>query len=169
VLPQADILQTIAEIAIAIAGFAALAGAFGTARSEAQNSTAAFHSLRLVVINGLFLLVSALIPLVLFDYGLAASTTWRLSSGLVLANNLIGLVRTLVKDEGALAQTNEWNLRHIMWAIEVVCLAALVANVFAVFKEFASALYLTFLVAQVARVAMMFLRFFEIAFTREST
>ena len=95
--------------------------------------------------------------------------TWRLSSGLVLANNVIALVRTIVKNEGALAQANEWNLRHIMWAIEVVCLAALVANVFAVFKEFASALYLTFLVARVAQVAMMFLRFFEIAFTREST
>ena len=119
--------------------------------------------------SGLFVLISALIPLVIFDFGLAASTTWRLSSGLVLANNLIGLVRSLVRDDNALAQTNDWNLRHIMWAIEVVCLAALVANVFGIFKEFASALYLTFLVARVAQVAVMFLGFLEIAFTREST
>jgi len=167
-LPQADILQTIAEVAVAVAGFAALAGAFSSGRLDAQDVVSGFQSLRLVVLSGLFVLTAALIPLVISEYGLTASTTWRLSSGIVYGINLIALVRNRNAIDSGF-QENGWFALPITMILEAACHAVLLANIFGVFGEFASALYLTFLVSRFAQMAMMFLRFFEIAFMRGST
>ena len=76
----------IAQIAGTFAGFAALAGVVGRrARGSTRHDV---ERLRTVILVGVMVIVTALIPIVVEGYGLIESAVWRVSSGLALVINL---------------------------------------------------------------------------------
>ena len=84
---QADLLLTIAEIAIALAGFAGVVAAFGTFRL-APEATA--FRVRLMVTEAVMVLVAALLPFVIATFGVSESTALRISAFL-LGLGMIGV------------------------------------------------------------------------------
>jgi hypothetical protein len=87
VLTESDTLQTIAEVSVALAGFAALAGAIG--EREGPTGRLSFQRLRFVVLVGVLLLMLSLLPLVIAGYGVSPASVWRASSGAAFVLNLI--------------------------------------------------------------------------------
>jgi hypothetical protein len=77
---QADLLLTIAEIAIALAGFAGVVAAFSTFRLAPE---ATVFRVRLMVAEALMVLVAALLPIVIVKFGVSESTALRISAFLM--------------------------------------------------------------------------------------
>ena len=80
-----DVLIGIAQIAGTFAGFAALTGIVG--RRARGSSRYGVERLRTVILVGVMVVVTALIPTVVEGYGLNETTVWRVSSGLALVIN----------------------------------------------------------------------------------
>ena len=80
-----DVLIGIAQIAGTFAGFAALTGIVG--RRARGSSRYDVERLRTVILVGVMVVVTALIPTVVEGYGLNETTVWRVSSGLALVIN----------------------------------------------------------------------------------
>ena len=78
-----DTLLTLAEIAIAVLGFAGLIGVFAR-RRKLESFSEEFLKLRWLLDYGLFALISALIPFLIMASGLSAEMGWRLSSAVLL-------------------------------------------------------------------------------------
>lgn len=85
-MPESDILLTVAELSVAFAGFATLAGVLGKPRS----AHAAFMNaarLRGMLESAVLALAFALIPFVPFLFGLDQDASWRLAAvGFLMAN-----------------------------------------------------------------------------------
>jgi hypothetical protein len=76
-----DTLLTISEIAIAIIGFTGLIGILAR-RQRVEMFSEEFFKLRFMLEYGLLTLGSALLPFLVFNFGLSDPTSWRISSGL---------------------------------------------------------------------------------------
>lgn len=79
-----DVLLTSAEVSVAFVGFASLIGVF-YARTEGRLPEGVRLSLRSLLDYGLMALVACGLPLLLRETALPATTSWRLSSGLMAA------------------------------------------------------------------------------------
>jgi len=77
---QAELLQTIAQISIAFAGFAGVVAAFSKFRLAPE---AAIFRVRLMVVVALVTLLFSLFPFLPPKFGLSASASWRLSAFLL--------------------------------------------------------------------------------------
>ena len=85
-MPESDILLTVAELSVAFAGFATLAGVLGKPRSaEAAYMNAS--RLRGMLESAVLALVFALIPFVPILFGLEIDLSWRLAAGAFLLAN----------------------------------------------------------------------------------
>jgi hypothetical protein len=140
-----DVLLSIAEIAAAFAGFAALAGVIG--RRSAESEERDFERLRSVVLASLVVVVALLVPIVLLRFGLSGFVAWRLASGLALALNILGMVQ--VFRGGTYTPTG--------YTLEAIMDVALMANLLALFPENMAALYLAFLVLLLCQAVVAFL------------
>jgi hypothetical protein len=83
-----DTLLTLAEIAIAVLGFAGLIGVFAR-RRKLESFSEEFLKLRWLLDYGLFALVAALVPFLVMASGLSPASGWRVSSAALLAAYLI--------------------------------------------------------------------------------
>ena len=140
-----DILLSMAEIAAAFAGFAALAGVIGRRSAESQQLD--FERLRSVVIASLVVVVASLLPIVLSRFGLSDVVAWRLASGLALALNLLGMVQVF----------RGGTYTPMGYALEALMDVALLVNLIALFPQNMAALYLAFLVLLLCQAAGAFL------------
>jgi hypothetical protein len=151
-----DVLIGIAQIAGTFAGFAALAGLVGRrARSSTRYDV---ERLRTVILVGVMVVVTGLIPIVVEGYGLNEATVWRVSSGLALVINwaLGAAVATFGRRSGLLEAD-----RIYKWAgyiIEVPLELALIANVFGVLSAHAAGFYLTFLYLALIQAVIVFVQ-----------
>lgn len=98
-MERADILLTIAEIAVAFAGFASLVSVIGAGKSERR---AVAHSIlfRTMVLMSLMVVALALIPFVTHSFGVKAVDSWRAASGVFFVTGSLGLyagIRWLAK------------------------------------------------------------------------
>ena len=82
-----DTLLTISEIAIAIIGFTGLIGIL-VRRQRVEVFSEEFFKLRMMLEYGLLTLGGALLPFLVFNFGLSDPTSWRISSGLMLGAGL---------------------------------------------------------------------------------
>ena len=151
-----DILIGIAQIAGTFAGFAALAGIVG--RRAQGSSRYDVERLRTVILNGVMVVLTALIPIVVEGYGLNETTVWRVSSGLALLINwaLVAAVAAFGRRSGLLEGD-----RIYKWAgfsIEVPLELALIANVFGVSSAHAAGFYLTFLYLALIQAVLVFVQ-----------
>ena len=157
-LAQQDALSLIAEIAAAIAGFAALAGVLADRGDRALQG---FARLRVVVSSGLLLLLSAIAPIVVFDFGLSTEVTWRLCSLAAFAVNALALYQGISRSVRVDLPLGDWSTYLVFWPTEAVCQLALVANIFHLFPSQSDSLYLAFLYAALVQTAWIFLELLD--------
>jgi len=162
-LPQAETLETIAEISAALAGFAALAGAVGNKQGQ-ESPRASFERLRYVVLQALYLLMFAILPLVVADYRLPPTSVWQASSAAALLVN-VAIAVPMFRNVSKVGLHRGWLTYLIIYPLEAIANAALIANTFALLPDYAGPLYLTFLFAALAQTTVAFVWLLDAAFT----
>ena len=87
-MQDTDLLQTIAEIAIALTGFTGVVGFLG---NQSRDEWRAVDLLRFknLINNSIAALLLSFTPILIFKLGASEPTTWRWSSGLIAAYLLI--------------------------------------------------------------------------------
>jgi hypothetical protein len=146
----------IAQIASTFAGFAALAGIVG--RRAHASSRHDVERLRTVILVGVMVVATALLPTVVEGYGRDEATVWRVSSGLALIINwaLGAAVAAFGKRSGLFEADRIY--KWAGWVIEVPLELALLANVFGVLSAHAAGLYLTFLYLALIQAVIVFIQ-----------
>ena len=151
-----DVLIGIAQIAGTFVGFAALTGIVGRrARGSNRHDV---ERLRTVILNGVMVVVTALMPTVVEGYGLNETTVWRVSSGLALVVNwaLGAAVSAFGRRSGLLESDRIY--RWAGYSIEVPLQLALIANVLGVLSAHAAGFYLTFLYLALIQAVIVFVQ-----------
>jgi hypothetical protein len=123
----ADILETIAELSVAFAGFTGVVVAFGR-RPHHQSSEIDAHAFRAMLAASLQALFFSVFPFLLAASGLEGSRLWRTSSALMLVGLAIGA--TIDVRFARRADRRSWATsdRILQFAIPAVGLAAGVAQ-----------------------------------------
>ena len=99
---ESEILLTIAEVAVAFAGFASLVGVLGQRSSRADPRVLGTR-MRAMILFSLLAVAFSLVPFVLYRYELDESSVWRFSSGLFLLGFLavgVWLARAVTRLRG---------------------------------------------------------------------
>ena len=152
-----DILLSIAEIAAAFAGFAALAGVIG--RRSTTSEQLDFARLKSVVFASLLVVLASLVPIVLARFELNEIVAWRIASGLAFALNLLGFIHVF----------RGGTYTPIGYLFEVPMNLVLIANLLLLFPAHVAALYLSFLVLLLGQAASAFLELLASLFPSESS
>ncbi len=160
-LAEQDALGLVAEIAAAIAGFAALAGVF---TDRGDPTAQAFARLRVVVSSGLLLLLSAVGPIIVSAFGLADETTWRVCSAVAFGVNAFILFQGLSRSLEVDLPLRDWDAYVVFWPTEAVCQLTLLANIFGIVPSLAAPLYLAFLYSALVQTAWIFLELLDVVF-----
>lgn len=153
------ILQTIAEVSVAYAGFSGVVVAFGR-RVRPGGGTHDAHAFKAMLASSFQALFFAVLPFLLAASGIAEPELWRLGSGLMAAGILVGAA----VDVGYFRSVDRSNwtgfdrvLQFLIPLLGVAALIALVFNLFgAVERPFAP--YLAGLVYLLAFSSLMFVR-----------
>ena len=167
-LENTDTLLSMAEIAAAFAGFAALVSVIRRASDQPADAVHDLLRLRLVISSGVAGVAAALIPVGLAGYGLDTGVIWRLAAliFLIFDNGIIvsfiGSYRpvrgTFPPDRLAVA---------IVSSLEAVEQASLIVVVLGITFGNAPALYVTALIANLCQAGFIFVRFVGSAFRHE--
>ena len=134
-MSESDVLLTIAEVAVAFAGFASLVGVLGQ-RSSADDPRVIGVRMRGMLLSGLVVVAFSIFPIVFVRYGASPTLTWTASSAVLLAATVcyyvwfLGALNALGR---AHIPTNEFQRRVIIPTLLTVAIslaALLVTNVF---------------------------------------
>lgn len=164
-LNETDTLLSLAEIAAAFAGFAALVSVLGRRDTLLADAVHDLLRLRLVISSGVAGVAAALIPVSIAGLGLDADAAWRVSAlvFLLFDNGIIlSFVRAYKPVEGAFEPD-----RFAVWvasALELVEQASLVVVLLGLSGDRAGSLYVTALVANICQAGFIFMRFVGSAF-----
>jgi hypothetical protein len=143
-MTNADLLLTIAEIAVAFAGFASLVSVFSSSRSE-KRALAQSILFRTMVLMSLTVVAFALVPFVTHGFGVPPSVSWRLASGLFLLGGSFGLytgIRYLVNARSVTGPMKGATRLIVMVDVPAFfALSMLTANTFGLSVAFASDAY----------------------------
>ncbi len=143
-MPEAEILLTTAEIAVAFAGFASLVTILGRRSSRVDPRIIAMR-FRGMLTNSLLVVAFSMIPLLLFRYGLRETAVWRISSVLLAlagGTNFLALVlhaRPLLREAVPISSVRRVVTFGLIGLAELV----LVLNASGVTEPIAGAAYLT--------------------------
>jgi hypothetical protein len=153
-MSEADLLLTTAEIAVAFAGFAGLISVIG--RGSASDPRRAAFLLRFALEVSLFVVAFSLIPLLPLSYGLAAESSWRLSSFLFVAASQmasVAMIRRLRQAGFAFSV----GIQATVFVLSVGADLLLVVNALGLFGSAAFPVYLTGLFANLGLAGFYFL------------
>lgn len=89
-MSESEVLLTIAEVAVAFAGFASLVGMLGR-RSALDDPRVLGVRMRAMLLTSLLVVAFTILPLVFDAYGLGEGTVWRASSLLLVVAALVYL------------------------------------------------------------------------------
>ncbi|NJD11398.1 MAG: hypothetical protein FIB01_13490 [Gemmatimonadetes bacterium] len=164
-MENTDTLLSLAEIAAAFAGFAALVSVIRRGADQPADAAHDLLRLRLVISSSVAGVAAALIPVGLAGYGLEPALTWRLAALLFLLfdngiiTGFLGAYQpvrgTFPPDRLAVA---------LVSVLEIFEQAILLAVVFGIAGGSAPALYVTALIANICQVGFIFVRFVGSAF-----
>ena len=96
---ESDVLLTIAEVAVAFAGFASLVGILGH-RTSVDDPRVLGVRMRAMLLSSLLVVAFAILPIIVARYGASPDFIWTASSLVLLAatwSYLLWLVRSLVR------------------------------------------------------------------------
>jgi hypothetical protein len=119
ILPEAEALYNIAEIAVGLAGFAGVVLAISRGREELV-SYDAFRVFQLLA-NAISAMLLALVPIALYAAGVPMEDTWRASSGVMV-------LVTLGIGAGAFRFGREVDPEDLHWAIGSVLIGGTSIN-----------------------------------------
>jgi hypothetical protein len=159
-MENADTLLSLAEIAAAFTGFAALVSVL---RRDSQEPTQASHDvlrLRLVISSSVAGVAAALIPMGLAGYGLDSVLTWRLAAVIfmILDNGVIvSFVSAYQPVKGTFPPDRM--AVTVVASLEFAEQASLLAIVLGASFAPASALYVTALITNICQAGFIFVRF----------
>jgi hypothetical protein len=132
---ESEVLLTIAEVAVAFAGFASLVGILGHQESVDHPLVLSFR-MRGMLLTSLLSVAFALVPIILGEYGLGTRPVWTVASLLLLGATLL-YVRWLLdmfrEMARAQVQTSPLQRRVIVPVVLltlVLLMGILIANVF---------------------------------------
>ncbi|NNM04724.1 MAG: hypothetical protein HKO65_06430 [Gemmatimonadetes bacterium] len=164
-LENTDALLSLAEIAAAFAGFAALVSVIGRRRDQPGEAAHDILRLRLIISSGVVGVAAALIPVGLAGYGLAPDLVWRLSSliFLVLGYGIIfSFVNAYKPVQGDFPPDR---LAVILTtSIEVLEQGSLLVVLLGIPIGNPAALYVTALIGNICQAGFIFVRFVASAF-----
>ena len=166
-MENTDTLLSLAEIAAAFAGFAALVSVIRRGAGQASGAVHDLLRLRLVISSSVAGVAAALIPVGLAGYGVETHLLWRLSAliFLMLDNGVIlSFVRSYQPVRGTFPPD-----RLAVWmvsSLELLEQLSLVTIVLALPVGNAAALYVTALIANICQAGLIFVRFVGSAFRR---
>jgi hypothetical protein len=164
-MENSETLLSMAEIAAAFAGFAALVSVIRRGADQPADAAHDLLRLRLVISSSVAGVAAALIPVGLAGYGLEPALTWRLAAliFLLLDNGIIaGFLGAYQPVRGTFPPDR---LAVVLVSIlELFEQASLLAVVFGIAAGSAPALYVTALIANVCQVGFIFVRFVGSAF-----
>ena len=167
-LENTDTLLSMAEIAAAFAGFAALVSVLRRAGPRSSEAVHDLLRLRLVISSSVTGVAGALIPVGLAGYGLGSHLVWQLAAltFLVFGNGIIvSFVRSYRPVHGTFPPDNLAVL--VVSSIEVVEQLSLLIVALGFAPDNASALYVTALIANICQAGFIFVRFVGSAFSYE--
>jgi hypothetical protein len=146
-LPHADLLLTMAEVAVAFAGFASLVGLLGQ-RASRDDPRVLGARMRGMIFFSLAAVAFSMLPLILDSYGLTEAVVWRTASLLLLAA-FVGIAWWLALTIRALRRS-VGQRRTIVRLIAVVLYGSIgagigvaLANALGLASPLAAAIYLT--------------------------
>lgn len=165
-LENTDTLLSMAEIAAAFAGFAALVSVIR--RGGTDQPAGAVHDLlrlRLVIAGSVAGVAAALIPVGLAGYGLETGLTWRLAALIFLVFDN-GIIASFIGDYKPVRGTFPPDRLAValVTALEAVEQMSLLAVILGIARGNASALYVTALIANICQAGFIFVRFVGSAF-----
>ncbi len=170
-LQDTDTLLSLAEIAAAFAGFAALVSVIGRRAGQTAEAVHDLLRLRLVISSGVAGVAAALIPVGLAGYGLEPGTTWRLAAliFLVMDNGIIvSFIGSYMPVRGSFPPDRSAVV--LVSTLEGLEQASLLAVALGLAFANASALYVTALIANICQAGFIFVRFVGSTFShREAT
>lgn len=147
-----DTLLTIAEIAVALAGFASIVSVIAQ-RAEESSRVADSHRLRIMLEVALRNAGFAVLPLPFLEMAPSDPVVWRVGSGLYLA---VALVHGVVRLKTQMAIGPRWftnSTKLLLTATSVACLA----NIFGLGGAHAFSLYLASLLLGLSASGLAFL------------
>jgi hypothetical protein len=153
---QADTLELLAELGVAFAGFTGLVGAF---RVNPDHGSTFRRELRLLIEFSLYLMISAAVPLFLWNVGLPEATAWRLASLVGAAFLVLYWTRRF---RTHLAKTAEDGTLRILigsLVVEVAFAAMLLLNGVGALPWEPHVIYLANLFYQLVATSLSFMRF----------
>jgi hypothetical protein len=168
-LENTDTLLSMAEIAAAFAGFAALLSVIRKASDQPADAVHDLLRLRLVISSSVAGVVAALVPVGLAGYGLEVRQLWRLAAliFLFLDNGIIiSFVRSYQPVRGEFPPDRLAVL--LVTTLEIVEQVSLVAVVLGLSIGNGPALYVTALIANICQAGFVFVRFVGSAFRHHS-
>lgn len=159
-LENTETLLSMAEIAAAFAGFAALVSVLRRRSGDAGDAVHDLLRLRLVISSGVAGVAAALIPVGLAGYGLDPALTWRISALIFLVFDN-GIIASFISDYRPVRGTfpPDRLAVSLVSSLELVEQASLIAVVLGLSTGNASALYVTALIANVCQAGFIFVRF----------
>ena len=126
-MSDSDILLTIAEVAVAFAGFSSLVGILGQ-RSSLDDPRVLGVRMRAMLLSSLLVVAFSILPVVMARYGATPELLWRSSSLALLVASGAFLVWVLLSFRalGRPAMTRTWVQRFIILPTVLLTLTSLV-------------------------------------------
>ena len=156
-----DALSALAEVAIGITGFAAIALVLIRSRDSLPPNI--LLVIRTMIVNGVFIAFLALFPWVLASGTLPPTEVWRWSSGAFVFGVLVLVLPVYVREQRALGPLQDSLLRLslVTWGLAGLMLLVHVANLFGwplspSFSAFYLGLWLGLSVAGIAFVFLIY-------------
>jgi hypothetical protein len=167
-LENTDTLLSLAEIAAAFAGFAALVSVIRRGANQPADSAHDLLRLRLVIGGSVAGVAAALVPVGLVGYGLDASISWRIAALLFLVfdNGILVSFTAAYKPVRGKFPPDRLAVTVVM-CLEALEQLSLVAVLFALAPGNAPALYVTALIANICQAGFIFVRFVGSSFRAE--
>ncbi len=157
-MEHSDILLTLAEVGIAFAGFAGLAGVFGRARVGVDPQIH-YHRIRSMIEVALVLVVFSMAPLVMATSQLDGNAVWRLSSLLLAATGLSVILAAAARMRHFRAAAGFSRvLAIVLLGSGSVVMVVLFANAAGVFPSSAASVYVFCLGWFLIQSSILFLR-----------
>lgn len=168
-LGNTDTLLSLAEIAAAFAGFAALVSVIRPGGRERGEAIHDLLRLRLVIASSVAGVAAALVPVGLAGYGIDTETNWRVSGALFLLFGYV-IMGMLVRSYRPMrADIDPDRLAVVVVSgIELVEQASLAIVVFGIPFGNPAALYVTALIGNICQTGFVFVRFVGSAFVRRA-
>ena len=167
-LENTGTLLSLAEIAAAFAGFAALVSVIRRGSNQPADAAHDLLRLRLVIGGSVAGVAAALIPVGLEGYGLSPNLSWRISAALFLLFDggiLASFARAYQPVRGTFPPDRlAVTVVLLLEGIEQVSLAMVLLGFT---TETAPALYVTALIANICQTGFIFVRFVGSAFRHE--